>query len=100
MTAPDGQPAMTEYRTLRAVEGIVWLELKPKSGRTHQIRVHCASLGCPVLGDPVYGNETQLAMPLHLYARAITVPLYANKPPVAAEAPPPAHAGGAWKVRI
>ncbi len=91
MTALDGQPAVTEYRTLGAVEGIAWLELKPKSGRTHQIRVHCASLGCPVLGDPVYGNDTQPAMPLHLHARAITVPLYANKPPVAAEAPPPEH---------
>jgi tRNA pseudouridine32 synthase/23S rRNA pseudouridine746 synthase/23S rRNA pseudouridine1911/1915/1917 synthase len=40
MTAPDGQPAVTEYRTLAVVERIAWLELKPKSGRTHQIRVH------------------------------------------------------------
>jgi tRNA pseudouridine32 synthase / 23S rRNA pseudouridine746 synthase len=91
MTAPDGQPAVTEYRTLGAVEGIAWLELKPKSGRTHQIRVHCAALGCPVLGDPVYGNDTQQVMPLHLHARAITVPLYATKLPVAAKAPPPEH---------
>jgi tRNA pseudouridine32 synthase/23S rRNA pseudouridine746 synthase/23S rRNA pseudouridine1911/1915/1917 synthase len=91
MTAPDGQPAVTEYRMLGAVGGIAWLELKPQSGRTHQIRVHCAALGCPVLGDPVYGDEKQPTMPLHLHARAITVPLYANKSPVAAEAPPPEH---------
>jgi tRNA pseudouridine32 synthase/23S rRNA pseudouridine746 synthase/23S rRNA pseudouridine1911/1915/1917 synthase len=91
VTAPDGQPAVTEYRTLGAVKEITWLELKPKSGRTHQIRVHCAALGCPVLGDPVYGNDKQPAMPLHLHARAIIVPLYANKPSVTAEAPPPAH---------
>jgi tRNA pseudouridine32 synthase/23S rRNA pseudouridine746 synthase len=91
ITAPDGLPAVTEYRTLGAMEGIAWLEVKPKSGRTHQIRVHCAALGCPVLGDPVYGNETQSAMPLQLHARAITVPLYATKPPIAAEAPPPEH---------
>ena len=54
LTAPDGQPAVTEYRTLGVAEGLTWLELRPKSGRTHQIRVHCAALGCPVLGDPLY----------------------------------------------
>lgn len=91
ITAPDGQPAVTEYRTLGAVEGIAWLELKPKSGRTHQIRVHCAALGCPVLGDLVYGKDKQPAMLLQLHARAIIVPLYAHKPPVATEAPPPVH---------
>jgi 23S rRNA-/tRNA-specific pseudouridylate synthase len=42
-------------------------------------------LGCPILGDPVYGGG---AGPLHLLARAITLPL---EPPVAATAPPPAH---------
>jgi tRNA pseudouridine32 synthase/23S rRNA pseudouridine746 synthase/23S rRNA pseudouridine1911/1915/1917 synthase len=91
LVAPDGRPAVTEYRSLGAGEGIAWLELKPKSGRTHQIRVHCAALGCPVLGDPVYSTETHPTMPLHLHARAITVPLYATKSPVAAEAPPPKH---------
>ncbi|MGE0681083.1 MAG: RluA family pseudouridine synthase [Candidatus Binatia bacterium] len=91
MTASDGRPAVTEYRTLGTVEGITWLELKPKSGRTHQIRVHCAALGCPVLGDPVYSNEKKPTIPLHLHARAITIPLYTNKPPVAAKALPPEH---------
>jgi len=92
VTAPDGQRAVTEYRLLEAVEGIAWLELQPKSGRTHQIRVHCAALGCPVLGDPLYGNDKQPgAASLHLHARAITVPLYANRPPVTVEASPPAH---------
>jgi tRNA pseudouridine32 synthase/23S rRNA pseudouridine746 synthase/23S rRNA pseudouridine1911/1915/1917 synthase len=87
---PAGQRAVTDYRVLASGGGRSWLELKPRTGRTHQIRVHCATLGCPVVGDPVYGdpNETR-AMLLH--ARAIALPLYPAKPPVAVTAPVPEH---------
>ena len=81
---PAGQPARTAWRVLGAGGGRAWLELRPQTGRTHQVRVHCASLGCPVVGDPVYG----IGGGLQLLARAITLPL---DPPVHAEAPPPAH---------
>jgi tRNA pseudouridine32 synthase/23S rRNA pseudouridine746 synthase/23S rRNA pseudouridine1911/1915/1917 synthase len=84
-----GQSAVTEYRTLGAAGGLSWLELRPRTGRTHQIRVHCAALGCPVLGDAAYG--AQRAAPLHLHSRAIVVPLYPSRDPVRVEAPPPAH---------
>jgi len=82
---PAGQRAVTEWR-LRGTDGTLsWLELTPRTGRTHQIRVHCALLGFPLLGDNVYGGgEGQL----HLLARAIALPL---DPPLAATAPPPAH---------
>lgn len=80
-----GQPAVTDWRLLGRGDGISWLELAPRTGRTHQIRVHCAELGCPVLGDPVYGAE---AGPLHLLAQAIVVDL---DPPLTATAPSPAH---------
>ena len=87
---PAGQPAVTDYRLLGSAAGCSWLELKPRTGRTHQIRVHLAALGCPVLGDSAYGAAGPPA-PLHLHARAIAIPLYPGKPPVTAEAPPPAH---------
>ena len=54
---PAGQRAVTDYRLLGADGGRAWLELRPRTGRTHQLRVHCAALGCPVVGDPVYGDR-------------------------------------------
>lgn len=90
-TAADGQQAVTDYRLMGAGDGFAWLELAPRTGRTHQIRVHLAAIGHPILGDPVYGKG-EGAMQLH--ARAISLPLYENKPPVTAAAPPPAHMRG------
>jgi RluA family pseudouridine synthase len=89
---PAGQSAVTDYRVLGAEESRTWLELRPHTGRTHQIRVHCATLGCPVTGDPVYGRGDG---PLLLHARAVAVPLYPSKPPVAVTAPAPPHMLGA-----
>ena len=87
-----GKPAITTYRTLGRSDGLTWLELRPKTGRTHQIRIHCAEIGCPVLGDPVYGPGGGAdSRPLHLLSRAITLPLYAEKDPVTATAEPPEH---------
>lgn len=53
----DGKPAITEYRVLRRGE-LSLLELRPRTGRTHQLRVHCSHLGFPILGDPQYGGGT------------------------------------------
>lgn len=82
---PAGQPAATAWRVLGRDGDVAWLELHPRTGRTHQVRAHCARLGCPVLGDARYGGG---AGPLHLLARGLRLPL---DPPVAAQAEPPAH---------
>jgi RluA family pseudouridine synthase len=85
-----GQTALTRYRVLGRGPGITWLELKPETGRTHQIRVHCAAAGCPVLADRLYG----LAEPgqlLHLHSRRIVLPLGKSRPPIDVSAPPPPH---------
>jgi tRNA pseudouridine32 synthase/23S rRNA pseudouridine746 synthase len=80
-----GQRAITDWRVLGRGNGRTWLELHPRTGRTHQIRVHCASLGTPILGDERYGEA---GGGLHLLARAIHVPL---APPIDATAVPPPH---------
>ena len=94
-----GQHAVTEYRVLASAEGCSWLELRPKTGRTHQIRVHCAALGCPVVGDPTYGGPASLnrtglnrtGEPLQLHARTISIPLYPARPAIEVTAPVPPH---------
>lgn len=60
--APDGQRALTRYRVLERGEGWSRLALEAVTGRTHQLRVHCAALGFPILGDPQYGTEASLAL--------------------------------------
>ena len=87
---PEGQRAVTDYRVLGAADERAWLELRPRTGRTHQIRVHCAALACPVVGDPVYGREGA-EEPLLLHARSIALPLYPGKPPIEVTAPVPPH---------
>ncbi len=54
---PSGKPSVTEYALLEAKGQVSKLSLRPVTGRTHQLRVHCAYMGWPILGDPQYGSE-------------------------------------------
>lgn len=54
---PSGKPAETAYRVLLKNGGLTLVELTPRTGRTHQLRVHMAALGCPLAGDWLYGTE-------------------------------------------
>lgn len=71
-----GKSAITDYTVLRVnSDNTALIELKPKTGRTHQLRVHLAYLGCPILGDPVYGHgEYGDRLMLHAYKLEITIP--------------------------
>jgi len=60
----DGQPSQTEYRVLRRAGQCALLELRPRTGRTHQLRVHLSHIGCPILGDPQYGSAESQAWSL------------------------------------
>lgn len=74
----QGREAVSEYRTLERFAEHTLLEVKPLTGRTHQIRVHLAFLGCPVAGDVLYGHRRP-TLPLsrqflHAYSLTITLP--------------------------
>lgn len=60
--SPEGKPSVTEYRVMERTETICKLSLTPITGRTHQLRLHCAHMGHPILGDPQYGSEESIAL--------------------------------------
>lgn len=58
----EGKPSLTQYRVLERQDKLCKLELRPITGRTHQLRVHCAHRGFPILGDPQYGTEASISL--------------------------------------
>ncbi|MEI9936386.1 MAG: class I SAM-dependent methyltransferase [Pseudomonadota bacterium] len=89
-----GQRALTRYRVLASVQGRALLELRPETGRTHQLRVHLSHAGAPIVGDTAYGGAA--AERLFLHARDLIL----NKPAVRAHAPVPAAFDDALHARV
>lgn len=71
---PNGKPAQTTYHVLAENDTQSLVELKPTTGRTHQLRVHLAHLNAPILGDRVYGKSSDCRMMLHAQKLEITLP--------------------------
>jgi tRNA pseudouridine32 synthase/23S rRNA pseudouridine746 synthase len=93
---PQGQEALTYFRVLERFKGQTLLELSPKTGRTHQLRVHCQAIGHAIIGDKIYGSAPRFTpLPLLLHAQKLTIPhnLKSNSalPRLEIDAPLPAY---------
>lgn len=92
--AEEGKESITDYEVLGTSGNHAWLACYPRTGRTHQIRVHLAAIGCAIVGETIYaGRElSDVSQPvLHLHSRSVTLPLYPAKDPITATAEPPEH---------
>jgi len=96
-----GKRALTGYRLIRAADAHSWLALEPHTGRTHQLRVHCAEAGLPIVGDRRYGARRaapdKLGKGLHLHARSLAMP-HPGGGTLEVSAPLPPHMQQSWQV--
>jgi 23S rRNA pseudouridine955/2504/2580 synthase len=101
--AEDGKRAVTYYQVVDNVgDKASWLALLPVTGRTHQLRAHCAAIGTPILGDAKYGTAAAHlagvpgAKRLHLHARALSIPHPLGRT-LRVTAPLPRHMRQSWQ---
>lgn len=104
LAGDGGKRAVTLYQVVEtAGRRLCWLALMPLTGRTHQLRAHCAELGTPILGDGKYGGRKAypkgagISRKLHLHARRIELP-HPDGGLVRATAPLPPHMLGTWRL--
>jgi 23S rRNA pseudouridine1911/1915/1917 synthase len=71
---PGGKTAQTTYETLQMGSGVTLVALRPKTGRTHQLRVHMQYIGTPIVGDKVYGTTPADRLYLHAHSLEVTIP--------------------------
>jgi len=99
----DGQKAITDYSVIAmAGQRTAWVALKPLTGRTHQLRVHCAALETPIVGDGKYGGseaflEGVVSKKMHLHAREITI-THPDGGDLTISAPLASHMAETWKL--
>jgi 23S rRNA pseudouridine1911/1915/1917 synthase len=75
----NGREATTEYRVIGQNERYSLIELKPRTGRTHQLRIHMAHIGTPILGDPIYNPKSPKADRMYLHAAALEITIPGGK---------------------
>ena len=92
----EGKESITEYEVLGRGDGMTWVAFYPKTGRTHQLRVHAQAIGHPIIGDAIYGNGPKHSpVPtLDLLARRVVFNYQDSKEPIDVAAPPPPHMMG------
>lgn len=76
---PNGREAQTEYRVLQAGNERALVELKPRTGRTHQLRIHMNHIRCPILGDPIYNPKSPKADRMYLHAASLEITIPGKK---------------------
>ena len=98
MTVGGSKPrgASTRFRVLARSKGFALVKAKPRSGRTHQIRVHLAHLGAPILGDEVYGRASEDITRQALHAQRLTLPHPRDNEAITFEAQVPIDMVEAW----
>jgi len=98
----DGaKKAVTDYQIVEEAGTVSFLALRPRTGRTHQLRVHCAAIGAPIVGDGKYGGERSrvegVAPKLHLFCREMSFPHPATGKRMTLTAPLGGHMLETWK---
>lgn len=76
VAAKGSKPALTEFKVLKRFKGLTLLEVRPKTGRTHQIRVHLRHIGHPIVGDEKYGRREQAVPSARLMLHALSLKLW------------------------
>jgi len=83
-----GRNALSTVRSLTATDQKSWIEVLPKTGRTHQVRLHCLAMGSPVLGDRIYGERSDVPMALHAWRVDFRHPVSLEVVSIRASPPP------------
>jgi 23S rRNA pseudouridine1911/1915/1917 synthase len=90
-TGENGKSALTQYSVIDSKSETTWVQFLPKTGRTHQLRVHAASIGHPIIGDPLYARKSHPVEFMALFAKELEIIHPSTKMRIKFKAPYPKH---------